>query len=174
MHIPSHAGPGGQQYAEFCLAAELEKLRVEGVPFTLPDRVNGGMEKEPRVLKLGSIGFAADQLGAHELGPWTECFSARYCCRNCWWTPSCPCAHLPPGVAEQNDPPLVHSEHCHRKAAAMPPLRTAAELGLQVTTLRNCKTATARKPLYTRFGMSKQYFTLDPKCTPLTTHHPML
>ena len=122
------------------------------------------MEKEPRILKLGSIGFAADQLGAHELGPWTECFSARYCCRNCWWTPSCPCAHLPPGEAELRVPPLVHAEHCHRKAAEMPPLRTAAELGAQVTALRSSKTVTAMKTLYTEYGMSKRYFTLDPKC----------
>jgi hypothetical protein len=98
-------GPNGEKYAEVCLRTDLERLAA-GVPIELPDDVNGG--SQPWVLEFHFLGWLADLLGAHGLGPWPESFQARHCCRDCWWCSKCWCANLPPDCRER----AAKREHC--------------------------------------------------------------
>lgn len=114
---------------------------------------------------MGGLGFAGDLLGSHELGPWPEGFTARFCCRNCWWTPSCPCAYLPheeaerrAGLPQDNPEHLTHVEHCRGNA-----LRSSAELVSDLAEVRGATTVAARKSLGTAKGISKTYFVNDPE-----------
>jgi hypothetical protein len=124
------------------------------------------MDKVPWTLKVGSLGWACDMLGGAELGPWPEGFTAVYPCKNCWWTPSCPCAHLPGDEASRRaslppeDPEhIAHVAHCRGNAP-----RTAEELASDLASLRNSSCSkTARKGLMTKKGISKLYFVQDPE-----------
>ena len=124
------------------------------------------MDPEPWILKVGGLGFSADMLGGHELGPWPEGFTARYPCKNCWWASSCPCAHLPLEEAERRarlpckDPVhLAHVPHCRRNA-----LRSAEELWSDLAEVRTSSCCvTARKTLMSYKSISKPYFVLDPE-----------
>jgi hypothetical protein len=121
----------------------------------LADDIKGGIDPVPWILRVGSIGWACDMLGAAEIGPWPEGFTARHPCRNCWWTPSCPCAYLPPAQAQN----VMHSDHCRHSA-----LRTMSELEADLDVLRTAAcSATELKKQMSAKGISKLFFLLDPR-----------
>lgn len=116
MSCPPHA----QIYDEACLRKDLEILR-DGVKMEIPNDVEGGTMTV--IVEVGVLGWAADLLGAHGLGPWPESFSARHCCRDCWWHSSCWCAHVLPGSREAKSK-RPHAEGCRGERV----LRTDTEL----------------------------------------------
>ena len=97
LRMISGIGPDGEEFDEISLRSELLRLR-EGVEMEIPNDATGGMETW--VVEIHLLGWLADLLGAHGLGPWPESFQARHACRDCWWHSGCWCAYLPKGSME--------------------------------------------------------------------------
>ena len=93
----SGIGPDGEEFDEISLRSELLRLR-EGVEMEIPNDATGGMETW--VVEIHLLGWLADLLVAHGLGPWPESFQERHACRDCWWHSGCWCAYLPKGSME--------------------------------------------------------------------------
>lgn len=140
-------GPEGEVYDEECLRAELEVLR-NGVEMEIPDDTHGG--KETVIVEFHLLGWLADLLGAHGLGPWPESFSsARHCCRDCWWHSGCWCAHIPPGSRDARSK-RPHAEGCRHGEP-----RLLAELQQDMSLVRSFSGAkTRKKQLATEKGIA--------------------
>ena len=74
------------------------------------------------IIEVHGLGWLADLLGAHELGPWPASFQARHSCRDCWWHTTCWCAKLAPGARELNAK-RAHATGCRSRVC-----RTREEL----------------------------------------------
>ena len=140
-------GPDGTVYNEECLRAELAVLR-NGVEMEIPNDTIGG--KETVIVEFHALGWLADLLGAHGLGPWPESFSsARHCCRDCWWHSSCWCAHVPPGSREAKSK-RQHAEGCRHGEP-----RLLAELQRDMSLVRSFSGAkTNRQKLASEKGIA--------------------
>jgi hypothetical protein len=106
----SGVGPDGTKFDEVCLRTDLEKLS-KGVPMDIPDDDNGGTSEW--IVEVHLLGWLADLLGAHGLGPWPESFQAHHSCRDCWWHTTCWCAYAPPDSrrAQQRRPHVNGCRH---------------------------------------------------------------
>mmetsp|Transcript_34198 Transcript_34198/g.77495 ORF Transcript_34198/g.77495 Transcript_34198/m.77495 type:complete len:178 (-) Transcript_34198:28-561(-) len=100
----------GKVYVEPCLRDDLLKIQAGVGPFLISDDKHGGTMAI--ILEAHFLGFSADLLGAHGLGPWPESFQARHACLDCWWNSRCFCAYLPIGSPELSAGKAQHSEGC--------------------------------------------------------------
>ena len=107
-------------------------------------------------MELHLLGWLADLLGAHGLGPWPESFQARHPCRDCWWHTSCWCATLAPGSAEANSK-RPHADGCRNRIC-----RTKEELVRDMAIIGGpFRTIKARTDAQRDLGVSKAHCVLS-------------
>jgi hypothetical protein len=147
----------GKTFNEPSLRADLLQLQKGIGPFLIPDDENGGTV--PIMLEAHFLGFCADQLGAHGLGPWPESFKARHSCSDCWWHARCFCAHLPADSPELTDRKSEHCQGCRGKME----LRTQQGFKADIARLRcaQFKSKKARDAAFRDAGINKLHCALQ-------------
>jgi hypothetical protein len=154
LRMIAGVGPDGTKYDEVCMRTDLERLAA-GVEMYIPDDKTGG--KLCVIVELHLVGWLADLLGAHGLGPWPESFQARHACRDCWWHSTCWCAYVVEGTQEAKRK-SAHAEGCRQRRD-----RTKDELETDIKYIRTTPFTT--KKAYAEAcrdrGVSKQYCTLE-------------
>ena len=145
----------GKQHSEPNLAADLRELDL-GVEMQIPDDVHGGLKTIKLFLWVLCLG--ADMLGANSALPFTEGSMSTVPCRDCKWIRTSHDAFRPfsflrrPPEGEQ---PRMQVKKWTDLKALLQRLRLA-KLG-----------DTELKKEYTKHGINKLYFALDPEYVPL-------
>ena len=120
---------------------------------------------EKVIVEVHLVGWLADLLGAHGLGPWPESFQARHACRDCWWNTICWCAKKAPGSRESQSK-TPHAPGCRNRVC-----RTHEELVRDMATIGGSfRTLKLRAETQRDLGVSKAHCVLShlPGSKPIT------